>query len=456
MDKNTHITIKNIISIVIIIIAIVIGYKVYSKYNYNDFIKCVRERDKTSFSRDAQVKYSQMNSYKLENEDYNDSMFYETITTKPNTAYKVTCMIKTENVVNQENKYTGGAHISIQDTTECSKSITNTTDWTEVSLMFNSKNRTSVDIGFRLGGYEEMSKGIAWFSDFKIEEGSIDLDNNWNVACFMMQNIEVNAKVNGKEKNVKLKMTDSDINDITANIQRLPESMKELSNGKVIMNCDVISISDPVTTISYDEENEYYLDPKDVKNAIQKYLDKKEYDYIYIIARLGNLNEDNNTVLVHDWIGLGGMDYYGIGFSNIRLPDTENSYVYKYDTRINTFPEEVFIHEFLHTLERNEKDYGNTNLTSLHNYEQYGYKRDDLQGLKDWYKAYMQNTVKNTNGIKVGLTEDCYNSKPIHKSNFEYSYELNELKEPQNVIEELNSIVKRIKKLFENLRGENK
>ena len=141
-------------------------------------------------------------------------------------------------------------------------------------------------------------------------------------------------------------------------------------------------------------------------------------------------------------------------FSNIRLPDTESSYVYKYDTRINTFPEEVFIHEFLHTLERNEKDYGNTNLTSLHNYEQYGYKRDDLQGLKDWYKAYMQNTVKNTNGIKVGLTEDCYNSKPIHKSNFEYSYELNELKEPQNVIEELNSIVKRIKKLFENLRGE--
>ena len=104
MDKNAHITIKNIISIVIIIIAIVIGYKVYSKYNYNDFIKCVRERDKTSFSRDAQVKYSQMNSYKLENEDYNDSMFYETITTKPNTAYKVTCMIKTENVVNQENK----------------------------------------------------------------------------------------------------------------------------------------------------------------------------------------------------------------------------------------------------------------------------------------------------------------------------------------------------------------
>ena len=456
MDKNAHITIKNIISIVIIIVAIVIGYKIYSKYNYNDFIKCVREKDKTSFSRDAQVKYSKMNSYKLENEDYNDSMFYEKITTKPNTAYKVTCMVKTQNVVNKEGKYTGGAQISIQDTTECSRSIEGTTDWTEISLMFNSKNRTSVDIGFRLGGYEELSKGTAWFSDFKIEEGSLDSDANWNVACFMMHNIEVRAKINGKEKNVKLKMTDSDINDITANIKRLPESMKEISNGKVIMDCDIIPISTPITTISYDEENEYYLDPKDVKDLIQKYLDNKEYDYIYIIARLGSLNDDNNTVLVHDWIGLGGMDYYGIGFSNIRLPDTENSYAYKYDTRINTFPEEVFIHEFLHTLERNDKDYENTNLTSLHSYEQYGFKQEKLIGLKNWYKAYMQNTVKNASGIKVGLTENCYNSKPIHESNFKYSYELNELKEPQNVIEELNSIVKRIKKLFENLGGENK
>ena len=46
------------------------------------------------------------------------------------------------------------------------------------------------------------------------------------------------------------------------------------------------------------------------------------------------------------------MDYYGIGYSNIRLPNSSKSYMYKYDSRINTFPEEVFLHEFLHSLER--------------------------------------------------------------------------------------------------------
>lgn len=45
------------------------------------------------------------------------------------------------------------------------------------------------------------------------------------------------------------------------------------------------------------------------------------------------------------------MDYYGIGFSNIRLPNDSKSYIYKYNMKINTFPEEVFLHEFLHTLE---------------------------------------------------------------------------------------------------------
>lgn len=38
------------------------------------------------------------------------------------------------------------------------------------------------------------------------------------------------------------------------------------------------------------------------------------------------------------------MDLHGIGYSNIRLPNDQNSYIYTYDSRANTFPEEVFIH----------------------------------------------------------------------------------------------------------------
>ena len=138
------------------------------------------------------------------------------------------------------------------------------------------------------------------------------------------------------------------------------------------------------------------------------------------------------------------MEYNGIGFSNIRLPDDRNSSIYEYSST-NTFPEEVFVHEFLHTLERNEKENGN-NIADLHNYERYGYSDKRANGLKQWYTDYMQNTINNGEG--EGLTDFAYSSKPIHESNFEYSTQLNYLDEPANLIEEINSIIQRINRLF--------
>lgn len=138
------------------------------------------------------------------------------------------------------------------------------------------------------------------------------------------------------------------------------------------------------------------------------------------------------------------MEYKQIGFSNIRLPDDRNSGLYEYSI-FNKFPQEVFLHEFLHTLERNEQENGNQ-IAKLHDYEKYGYTESATEGLKEWYKDYMQNTIKNA--PNVGLTDFAYASKPIHESNFEYGIELDYLDEPNNIIEEFKSIVDRIGKIF--------
>ena len=138
------------------------------------------------------------------------------------------------------------------------------------------------------------------------------------------------------------------------------------------------------------------------------------------------------------------MEYDQIGFSNIRLPDDQNSSIYTYSS-YNTFPEEVFVHEFLHTLERNETENGN-NVIRLHDYEDYGYEKSNIAGLKAWYSDYMQNKIKG--GKNKGLTGFAYKSKPIHESNFKNSIELEVLDEPDNIIEEIESIINRIKQLF--------
>ena len=140
----------------------------------------------------------------------------------------------------------------------------------------------------------------------------------------------------------------------------------------------------------------------------------------------------------------GSMEYKQIGFSNIRLPDNRNSGIYEYSI-FNKFPQEVFLHEFLHTLERNEQENGNQ-IAKLHDNEKYGYTESATEGLKEWYEDYMQNTIENA--PNMGLTDFAYASKPIHESNFEYGIELDYLDEPNNIIEEIKSIVDRIGKIF--------
>ena len=114
------------------------------------------------------------------------------------------------------------------------------------------------------------------------------------------------------------------------------------------------------------------------------------------------------------------MEYHGIGYSNIRLPDNKSNYAYKYNNRFNT-------------LERNSASYG-FEVPNLHDYIKYGYIEEKLEGQKKWYIDYMNKNI-NYNGKKIGLPSEIYTHKPVHESNFKYSIETDDLKEPQNIIE---------------------
>ena len=298
MNNKGKIRLASVLYIIAIIAILAIGLNVYSEYNFYDYVKGVREEGRSLFTRDSEVKYSDEDSYKIENVDYNDAMFYKTIAVEPNTAYKVTCMVKTENVENEEGKIIGGAQIAINNTTECSGAVTGTTDWTELTFMFNSNNRTSVELGFRLGGYDECSKGTAWFSDFSIEEGAVDTDTNWHMACFFIENLDVD--VNGE--NIKISMSSEDMSIMKSNMERLKNTIGNLSGNKMSITYDVINIEEPLTTLSYDEENKYYAGQKDVYPLINEYIKENEYDYIYVVVRLGDLAISDE--LLSDWIGL--------------------------------------------------------------------------------------------------------------------------------------------------------
>ncbi len=299
MKKNIGSKIINLIFIVIVIFILYKLYGVYKTYNYNGFTKAEYNIGLTKFTRDKEIKYSYNYSYKLESKNYNDAIFYKKIKVEPNTPYKLTCMVRTQNVENESGKMNAGAQIAIANTTECSESIVGTNDWERLEFIFDSKNRKEIEIGFRLGGNESNSKGIAWFSDFKLEKGTKDNSTNWNIACFIMQNVDVNID----NEKLELNMSGSDIQNMRTNMERFKDSAYSLSNGKMTVDYDIYEINEPVTTVTYSEEYGYYLDPSDVKNLIKEHLKNEEYDYIFVAVRLGNTYE-NIEIPVNDWIGL--------------------------------------------------------------------------------------------------------------------------------------------------------
>ena len=432
-DKSAKALIINIFTLVILTIAIYLAYQFYQSNNFNDFIRSEANLKISEFKRDKKEKYSDSRSYKITSNEFNDAMFSKEIQVEKNTPYKVTCMIKTKGVEADKNASSIGAQISISNTVERSVAISGDSDWQKVEFIFNSKNRETVDIAFRLGGTEGYAKGEAWFADLKIEEGQTEEDSNWQFACFIFENTNVN--IDNQEINIQV--TNSDITDIKNTIERFENSCNHLSEGKMTANCDIYEIQDPITSLSYDNEFGYYVAPEDIETQIKDIINQNNYDHIFVVVRLGN-EEYEDDIEIKDWIGLGRMDYYGVGFSNIRLPNSSKSYIYKYDTRVNQFPEEVFLHEFLHSLERTAEEYG-YDIPELHDYKEYGYENEYLIGQKQWYEDYMNKEIYTSNGY-VGLPEEVYILKPAKRSNFNYPYELDVYSEPQNIIEEIREI----------------
>lgn len=291
--------IGNIISWIIIIGILIMALNFYKQNNFNEFVRSEMNLHTSEFKRDTEVKYSKSNSYKIISNTANDATFYKTVKVQKNTPYKVTCMVKTENVIAEDDLSGVGAQISIVGSSEKSVAVTGTKDWQKIEMIFNSKNREEVDIGFRLGGYLGKSTGTAWFSDFTFEIGTSAESKDWNFACFIFENTDVT--VNGKE--IKLSMTNIDISDIKDTITRFETTVGTLSQSKMNANCDIYRIKEPIKKLSYDKEFGYFVAAEDIENTIKNIINKNNYDHIFAIIRLGN-EEYVDDIQINDWIGL--------------------------------------------------------------------------------------------------------------------------------------------------------
>ncbi len=280
--KRKKNTISNMIAIIILLILLYFAYQFYQTNNFNDFIRSESNLYTSSFMKDKEIKYNNKRTYKIENPEYNDAMFYKKVKVKKNQPYKVTCMVKTKQVQAKEETSGVGAQISIEETTERSVAISGTQDWQKIELIFNSKNREEINIGFRLGGYLGEVKGEAWFADFNIEEGIVENNNNdWKFACFIFRNTDVTIE----QKRVQLEVTGNDVRDITNTINLFEDSCNTLSGGKMTADCDIYQVDTPLSKLSYDDQFGYFVSAEDIENQIKDKIEANDYDHIFAIVR---------------------------------------------------------------------------------------------------------------------------------------------------------------------------
>lgn len=281
-NKASFGNITYIITLIFLCTMLYFAYQYYQTNNFSDFVRSEANLYTSEFKRDSEIKYNNQRSYKISSAEYNDAMFYKSIKVEKNTPYRVRCMVKTNDVTSEEEKAGVGAQISIEGATERSVAIQGTNDWQEIELIFNSKNRESVNIGFRLGGNLGQAKGEVWFSNFTIEEGVAENNSDWKFACFILNTTDV--KINGEQ--IKLEVTKTDKNDIKNTIKRFENLCKTLSEQKMTAKCDIYEINEPLTKLSYDEEFGYYVSPEDVETHIKDIISRNDYDHIFVIVRL--------------------------------------------------------------------------------------------------------------------------------------------------------------------------
>jgi murein DD-endopeptidase MepM/ murein hydrolase activator NlpD len=123
----------------------------------------------STFTWDDSQKHSGNKSVKISNNTANDARWIQTVSVQPNSDYRLSGWIKTENVSHTLESVDAGANLSVLGEYEYSTPLFGTNDWTYTTLEFNTGQRTQVSIVARVGMYSGTNTGTAWFDDLKLE-----------------------------------------------------------------------------------------------------------------------------------------------------------------------------------------------------------------------------------------------------------------------------------------------
>ena len=116
--------------------------------------------------------HSGIRSIKISNNTANDSYWSQAVNVQPNSDYRLSGWIMTDNVAHSSEWDDAGANLSILDGSGShrytSPKLFWDNPWTYVTLDFNTAASTQITVAARLGMYSGTTTGWAWFDDLKL------------------------------------------------------------------------------------------------------------------------------------------------------------------------------------------------------------------------------------------------------------------------------------------------
>ena len=98
----------------------------------------------------------------------NDARWTPLVSVQPNTVYRLSGWVKTENVGHTEESVDAGANLCLFGDFVYGKGLFATNDWRLLSLTFNSGVADQVVVCARLGFFSGTTTGTAWFDDLRL------------------------------------------------------------------------------------------------------------------------------------------------------------------------------------------------------------------------------------------------------------------------------------------------
>lgn len=242
-------------------------------------------------------------------------------------------------------------------------------------------------------------------------------DSDYRVLWAIIPNSDITY--NGSKK-LTASITKQQVDKLKSIGNDFASRITELSDGNAKLQVTIMICEEPLKSASEVWQDSYWVNQDDLPNSIKKTA--VDYDCIIATAMLTS----NEAEL--------GNDYWGLTYTSpVTMVAEETCSTISYNCSYSfiqflpelylsqTYPEEVYVHEWIHTLENNVVD-EYCKIPSADGAETYGYSKTQDDSWYSYYGDILKGKVKDPkNGELLGMTKEAW--KNLNVSNYYSKYE---------------------------------